>query len=269
MKREEAMQIIDSSVETLASQLEQGLSDPFRAYLDFMARFHRYSFRNQVLILCQKPEATHVAGFHAWLKLDRCVRRGEHGCAILAPMVRKNKDEQSNETSSDRNSRSIISGFKIAYVFDISQTEGKDLPEATTVQGDAGLLLDQLKSFVQQLEIKLEFESLGMGIQGASAGGTIFLRPGMAPAEEFSVLVHEVSHELLHRGERRTTASKKVKETEAEAVAYVVCRAVGLDVNTAASDYIQLYRGTKATLEESMQFIQATALRILTPLLDL
>jgi len=143
------------------------------------------------------------------------------------------------------------------------------LPRVTSVQGDAGLLLEQLKSLVNYLEIALTYESLGMGIEGASAGGRIYLRPGMAPAREFSVLVHELAHELLHRGERRTEASKTVKETEAEAVAYVVSRAVGLDVNTAASDYIQLYRGTKATLAESMQFIQQTALQILTPLLQL
>lgn len=96
-----------------------------------------------------------------------------------------------------------------------------------------------------------------------SRGGEILLRPGLAPAEEFSVLVHEYAHELLHQGDKKGEQSRKVKETEAEAVAFVVCQAVGLETGTAASDYIQLYNGKKETLRESLSRTQDSAQEIL------
>ena len=84
-----------------------------------------------------------------------------------------------------------------------------------------------------------------------------------APAEEFATLAHEVAHELMHRDERRTSTSKRSRETEAEAVAFVVCQAIGLETGSAAQDYIQLYEGDAKLLSESLQHIQQTATRIL------
>ena len=85
----------------------------------------------------------------------------------------------------------------------------------------------------------------------------------MQPAEEFSTLTHEIAHEMLHRGDRRTLTTKQVRETEAEAVAFVVCQAIGLETGSAAQDYIQLYEGDAKLLSESLQHIQQTATRIL------
>src|SRR5437879_4829670 len=96
-----------------------------------------------------------------------------------------------------------------------------------------------------------------------SSGGKITLLPDLAPAEHFAVLVHEVAHELLHRGDRQKETTHTVRETEAEAVAFVVCSGVGLDTNTSSSDYIQLHAGDKATLAESLAFIQQTSSVIL------
>ncbi len=90
--------------------------------------------------------------------------------------------------------------------------------------------------------------------------------PNLPAAEEFSTLIHELAHEKLHRTDRRADTTKTIRETEAEAVAFVVCRAIGLDTNTAAADYIQLYNGDRATLIGSLHFIQATAAEILTGL---
>jgi hypothetical protein len=90
--------------------------------------------------------------------------------------------------------------------------------------------------------------------------------PNLPTAEEFSTLVHELAHERLHHTDRRAETTKTIRETEAEAVAFVVCQAIGLDTNTAATDYIKLYNGDSATLSASLQFIQSTATEILTAL---
>jgi hypothetical protein len=100
-----------------------------------------------------------------------------------------------------------------------------------------------------------------------SFGGKITLLPGLDAAEAFSVLVHEAAHELLHRGERRTQTNHTVRETEAEAVAFVVSAAIGLDANTSSTDYIQLHAGDKATLAESLAFVQQTAAEILSSIM--
>jgi hypothetical protein len=99
-----------------------------------------------------------------------------------------------------------------------------------------------------------------------SEGGRITLLPKLDAAETFSVLVHEVAHELLHRGDRRKGTTRTIRETEAEAVAFVVSSAIGLDTDTASSDYIQLHSGDKATLTESLALIQQTAAEILKTL---
>lgn len=157
----------------------------------------------------------------------------------------------------------IVTTFKTAYVFDISQTDGKPLPEFARAQGDPGVCLERLETFIAQRGITLErHDSLRMA-EGVSTGGTILLKASLTPAEEFSVLVHETSHELMHYDEGTRPKERTVREAEAEAVAYVVCQGIGLDVNTASSDYIQLYDGDKKTLMQSLERIQRTAAEIL------
>src|SRR6202043_4236216 len=95
--------------------------------------------------------------------------------------------------------------------------------------------------------------------RGTSSGGRITLLPGQSPAEEFSTLAHELAHELLHRGDRRGSPSRRIRETEAEATAFVVCHAVGLETGSAGADYIQLWNGNKETLTDSLTYIQKAA----------
>jgi len=228
-----------------------------------MSRFHRYSWGNCLLIHSQRPDATQVAGFQAWLKMRRYVRKGEKGIVILAPMVgRKKSDDELTEDAETR-----LFGFRAAHVFDVSQTEGEPLPEFARVTGDPQQHTDRLKAFVAAKGIALEFSDRIAPAKGMSSGGKITLLPNLDAAETFSVLVHEAAHELLHRGERRSQTTHAVRETEAEAVAFVVSCAVGLDLNTASSDYIQLHSGDKATLAESLAFVQHTAAEILNAML--
>jgi len=122
---------------------------------------------------------------------------------------------------------------------------------------------ERLFAFVQSQGVELNYSERIAPAKGLSYGGRITLLSGMQPAEEFSTLVHEIAHEMLHRGDRRTLTTKKVRETEAEAVAFVVGKAVGLATGTASADYIQLWHGDADLLRESLEAVQQTAAVIL------
>lgn len=259
MKAEEARKMTDDALAKLAEALEQGKSDALTRYLTVMARFHRYSFGNIMLILAQSPEASHVAGFHTWKGVGRWVKKGEKGITIIAPMILKNRDGEARLKGDDK----PIVRFKAVTVFDVSQTDGEPLPETTATSGDPGTYSDRLKGYVESRGIRITNEPVPPGALGCSKGGEIRLRPDLTPPQAFEVLVHELAHEMLHQGEGSTRGSKSVIETEAEAVAFVVCHSIGLETGTAASDYIQLHHGTKDTLAQSLDRIQKTANTIL------
>jgi hypothetical protein len=271
MKREEATKLAERGLAELNTALEQGASDALTRYLDVLARFHHYSFGNVMLIASQKPDATQVAGFHTWKSLGRWVKKGEQGIGILAPMVGRKRREDTENPGVDDNDGKVreLYGFRVVHVFDVSQTEGADLPEFAGIHGDPGRGLKRLEGIVAGYGIRLEYDSPGCGAEGASRDGTIVVRPDMPPAETFAVLVHELAHELLHqRMNRKRLVSRTVLETEAEAVAYVVCQAIDLETTTRSSDYIQLYRGDVATLSDSLDLIQKTAASLIEQLQD-
>jgi hypothetical protein len=149
-------------------------------------------------------------------------------------------------------------------VFDVSQTEGADLPEFEhNISGEVGEHRDRLIDFLAQQNIALEFNERIAPALGVSYGGKIALLPGQSKAEEFVTLVHETAHELLHRAERRTFTTATVRETEAESVAFIVGQAIGLEMGNASSDYIQMYAGNATLLAESLEVVQRTAAVIL------
>jgi antirestriction protein ArdC len=260
MKSEEIKQISNKAIEQLIVALNEGRSETLTQYLAAIGRFHRYSLRNVMLIASQKPTATNVAGFHTWHKLGRFVKKGEKGILILAPIVRR-KNESAEQSETDESSTPV--GFRAAYVFDISQTDCQELPEIGSVSGDPSGYRVRLGNFVTEQGIRLEYSQDIAPARGTSAGGKITLLPGQSPAEEFATLVHEVAHEKMHCNERRSSTSKRSRETEAEAVAFVVCQAIGLETGSAAQDYIQLYEGDAQLLTESLEHIQQTATHIL------
>jgi hypothetical protein len=258
--------LIKQAVDYLIEQLEAGHSETLANYLGAMARFHNYSFGNILQIARQRPTATHVAGFGTWKELGRFVKRGEKGIQILAPVVgyRRRKDDTEKETESDGKPQRVLIGFRAVYVWDHAQTEGVDLPEMNhSITGDVGGNHDRLIAFLTSQDIALEFNERIAPALGVSYGGKIALLPGQSKAEEFVTLVHETAHELLHKAERRTFTTATVRETEAEAVAFIVGQAVGLEMGAASSDYIQLYKGNAALLAESLEVVQRTASTIL------
>ena len=267
MKLEDINNRTKDAVNHLVEALESGQSEVLTQYLSAMARFHDYSFGNIMLIARQKPDATNVAGLRTWNSLGRFVKRGEKGIFILAPMVgrRSTKDVATDEASEDAatEGQRTLYGFRAVYVFDINQTEGKELPTLTEVQGDVSGYRERLVKFVESQGITLNYSDKIAPAKGLSHGGKITLLSGMQPAEEFSTLAHEIAHEMLHRGDRRTLTTKQVRETEAEAVAFVVCQSVGLQTGTTSADYIQLWHGDANLLRESLEAVQQTAAVIL------
>ncbi|MFN0012163.1 MAG: ArdC family protein [Phycisphaerales bacterium] len=261
MNADDAKKIADNALKALTEELGRGRSETLTRYLATLARFHRYSFGNVMLIAVQRPDATRVAGFHAWRQLGRHVKKGEKGIVIIAPMLIKPK-QAPERTDADEARPDRVLRFRGVYVFDVAQTDGEPLAEHAQVSGDPSGCLDRLKASVASRDIALTYADLSPGHEGYSQGGSITIRKGLAPAVEFAVMVHELAHELLHHGAQRPD-SKAVVETEAEAVAYVVCTAVGLDTGTASSDYIQLYRGDADTLGASLDRIQRTAADII------
>ena len=265
--RQTAKEMIAANVQSLIEQLEAGHSDALTAYLNAMSRFHSYSFGNVLEIARQRPTATRVAGMYAWNQLGRRVKKGEKGIRILAPIIgiKRKPDAEAEKDITKQNTRVLV-GFRNAYVFDVEQTEGVELPAMREVYGDVGENHDRLVSFIERQGIELVYTENIAPALGMSYGGRIAILPGQSKAETFATLLHELAHEMLHKAERRTTTTKVVRETEAEAIAFVVGKAVGLEVGTASADYIALYHGNASLLIESLEVIQQASAVILAAL---
>lgn len=258
MKIEQAKQIATKAIEELSQALETGHSEKLREYLGAMARFHRYSWHNIMLIASQRPDATHVAGFNTWKQVGRFVKKGAKGIMILAPMVHKMTKKDVSEEEQEQTAVT----FRAVYVFDQVDTDGKPLAELATAEGDPSGYTEKLKQFVAQRGILLEYSDAIYPAQGQYCDGKITLLPGQSAAEEFNTLAHEATHAMLHTRERRADTTKCVRETEAEAVAFVICEAIGLKAKNSA-DYIQLYCGDREILAASLECIQRTSAEIL------
>jgi len=154
MTTEQTKSLSENAISQLMEALERGQSEALKTYLRVMSRFHRYSWGNSLLIYSQRADATHVAGFHALLKMRRYVRKGEKGIVILAPVVGRKKSD--NQLTEDEQTR--VFGFRAAHVFDVSQTDGEPLPEFATVKGDPEEYTSRLKEFVASRNITLEYD---------------------------------------------------------------------------------------------------------------
>ena len=236
-------------------------SDRWATHLDLQGRFHRYSFNNALLIGAQRPGATRVAGFATWKKLGRSVARGEQAIWILAPMVGR------PTTDADGLQRRPIHGFRPVAVFDVSQTEGDDLPVVCrNLEGDdPGAWFGALADRAAGLGYSVEPTEL----TGATNGDCNFTRRRIRiesrnhPAQQVKTLAHELAHALLHEG----TDDRPLAELEAESVAYVVCRGLGIDSGDYSFGYVACWAGggpeAVAAITASGGAIQRAASRIL------
>jgi hypothetical protein len=262
MKTEQAKDLAEKAIGQLAESLERGHSEELKRYLAAMAKFPKYSLHNICLILAQRPDTARVAGYHAWRQLGRQVNRGAKGILIFAPIVRRKAERaEPGETSAVGDSVRLV-GFRGIHVFAEEDTCGQPIPQLSRCTGDPSAFFGRLKQFVTSRGVQIEHTDEIRPAYGMCSAGKIDLLPGMEPAVEFSVLAHEVAHLLLHFGGRRPETTKRVRETEAEAVSFVVSKAIGLEAMRSSSEYISLYTGDKDLLTESLEHIQRASAEI-------
>ncbi|MFO0915951.1 MAG: ArdC-like ssDNA-binding domain-containing protein [Pirellulales bacterium] len=267
LERDEAKDQVARAVESLAEELAAGRSQTLLAYLRFLARFHEYSFRNVILVAMQRPDASLVAGRRSWEKLGRKVKERETPIGILAPIT-KSVLVLDAESGEDFEEDKLL-GFRTVPVFDLQQTEGKPLPALNRTLGDATSLIPAMERVIAEADIELNYELLRLGTNGWTDGRTITVRNDLTSGDKFRCLVHELAHCLLGHLRRRGDFAAHVRETEAEAVAFVVCQAFGIDSRERSSDYIQLWDGSVETLMGSLKAVQQTAGHIIARVKEL
>ena len=261
-----------TAIDTLLTTLKERLAQPGQSLLPLlgtMSRFSKYSLANQMLIFAQRPDATCVMGYRAWNKAGYQVRKGEHGIAIYAPMLFGSKRDTAADSDTDTAPRL---GYRVAYVFDVAQVDaiaGTDAAPVTalTVDTCAHRHLEALKAFLVGHNVELEYKTLAPGLLGYTNGRRITCGTGQPPHVEFATLAHETTHVLLHfPTDRAARPDLTTRETEAEAVTYLLCAQLGLAGTEASVEYIQSYRGTPDTLDASLERIRATAQRLIVEL---
>jgi antirestriction protein ArdC len=267
-----AIKAIDAGVAAVTS------SDDWTRWLKMQSRFHRYSSNNTMMIMLQCPTASNVAGFETWKKMGRCVKKGEKGIPIFAPAGQGRATRKNERTGEDEVVRSWLR-FRIAYVFDISQTEGDELPTITQPVPETPFAssIDALTKVALALPgivSRIEVRSRELG-DSSTAGGwympatkAIVVIDDGTEAAKFRVLVHEVAHAILHgTGDHH---ARPEREVEAESVAFVVCDSLGLDTSCNSFGYVASWVQVagKDAIKSSADRIARAAKTILDALIE-
>ena len=278
----------------ITDRLEQGIaelfdSERYREYLKVMSKFHNYSFRNTVLIAMQKPDASLVAGFSAWKNnFERNVMKGQKGIKIIAPSPYKIKQEMqkidphTQKPIIGKDGKPVteekeitIPAYKVVSVFDVSQTEGKELPDIAVdeLTGD----VDRYKDFFAALEktspVPIAFEN----IEGGSHGyyhledKRIAINEGMSELQTLKTAIHEIAHAKLHDidlnapKDEQPRVDRRTREVEAESVAYTVCQHYGLDTSDYSFGYVAGWSSGRelSELKSSLETIRSAAAEII------
>ena len=247
-------------VELQTGIAELTTSEKWTQYLDVQSRFYSYSPNNVMLIQLQNPYATRVAGYKTWQALDHQVMAQESALRILAPMRYKSDDVREGEDVSE------IRGFKLVPVFDISQTEGPNLPNVVNkLEGLAPEgVFDRLAEFANSIGFRVERpESLESGANGDTthSSGLIRVVSANSEAQQAKTLAHEIGHALLHDPQSATTKdlTRGLKELEAESTAYVICTALGMDTSDYSFGYVVGWTGSAP---DAIEGIKASTGRI-------
>lgn len=286
-------------VQEITEKLEQGIkelfeSEKYKTYLNTMSKFHNYSFNNTMLIAMQKPDATLVAGFKAWQRnFDRHVKKGEKGIRILAPAPYKIKEEQekldpiTGEIILDKNGMPIteeveikIPAFRVVPVFDVSQTDGKELPDigVNELSGSVEDYEDFMQALTEVSPVSITYEDIDGDAKGYfhTTDHRIAIQEGMSQSQTVKTAIHEVAHAKLHDRERNQDIDavldkdRNTKEVEAESVAYTVCQHFGIDTSDYSFGYIAGWSSDRdmKELKSSLGTIRKTASELITGIED-
>ena len=278
----------------ITDRLEQGItelfnSERFKEYLQVMSKFHNYSFNNTLLIAMQKPDASHIVGFSAWKNtFKRNVMKGQKGIKILAPSPYTVKKEiekidpltQKPVIGKDgkpvtEEKEITIPAFKVVSVFDVSQTEGKELPNIAvdTLTGNVELYEDFFKALKETSPVPIAFEKIEGGAHGYYhlEDKRIAIDEGMSELQTIKTAIHEIAHAKLHDidltspmdGQNRV--DRRTREVEAESVAYTVCQHYGLDTSDYSFGYVAGWSSGRelAELKSSLETIRSAAAEII------
>ncbi|MBR1477166.1 MAG: hypothetical protein IJ608_04285 [Lachnospiraceae bacterium] len=281
---------VKSKTEEIIKQLEAGIEELFegkryKKYLDTLSKFHSYSFNNCLLIAMQMPEASYIAGYRDWqIKFKRNVKKGEHGISILAPNPYKKKVlrdviDENGEKVKNAEGRILkteeeinLMSFRPVKVFDISQTEGEELPSICVdeLSGE----VDGYTEFISALEdisiVPVERGKIKGGAKGfySPSDKKIVLKDNISPMQEIKTLIHEEAHSMLHdtdgvhiEGVEDIQKDRRTKEVEAESVAYTVCKHFDIDTSEYSFGYIAGWSSGKEVkeLRASLNTIRLTA----------
>ena len=275
----------------ITDRLEQGIqdlfeSDRFKEYLQVMSKFHNYSFNNTLLIAMQKPDATLIAGYNSWKNLfGRQVSRGAKGIKVIAPSPYKVKkevdkiDPKTQKPMTDKNGKPVkeetevtVPAFKVVSVFDVSQTEGKELPTigVDELTGDVAQYADFFKATEQASPAPVGFEKIKSGAKGyySQTEKRIAINEGMSELQNLKTLIHEIAHAKLHdidlnapAEEQADRPDRRTREVQAESIAYAVCQHYGLDTSDYSFSYVATWSSGRelSELKASLETIRSTA----------
>lgn len=273
-------------IKTALERIEQGLDaintdQDWISYLRFQSLFYQYSFNNTISIFLQNPEASYVMGYKAWNKLGRYVRKGSKGLAILAPCVKKievfkepeNKAEY-HDAKGEKETKKIISGFRVAYVYDIADTDGSDEYLPVLVKGLSGNGETEQQIYERLLSV-ISKEFTVKEITGTASKGSynletkvISVRSDMDYLQRIKTLLHEASHAYDFLMNPDDIIPRNRRELVAESVAFVLATRLNLDVSSYSISYIQSWLKDKEELKIIADTVQKVSCKIINLLVE-
>lgn len=270
-------------IKNLLAQADTGIkevfeSERYKKYLSFYAQFHRYSFRNAMLIQSQLPQATYVAGYNAWQKtFNRQVQKGETGIAILGYSPRKvtqdvgvldNRGRPVMGADGQPKTEKVektVPAFVPVYVYDVSQTKGEPLPTLVNELQGSTREYDNLVTALKEISpFPIEFEKISGDVKGYCdfSNRRIAVNEGMSQVQTIKTIIHEITHVDLHMPDTKLTRDERpdrmTREVEAESTAYVVCSHYGIDTSEYSFPYLASWSSSKELpeLQASLERIQ-------------
>ena len=273
-------------IKSALTSIEQGLAtinsnEDWMKYLSFNSRFYNYSYNNIILIMMQRPDATYVAGYTAWRKMNRFVKKGEKGIGILCPCIRKvetfkEPDDKNvyNDEEAEKQVKKVISGFKVGYVFDLSQTDGDDSLLPVLVKGLAGNS-EQEKAIYEALYGYISSQYCVQEVSGMSAKGSynietqvITVKSDLEYRQKIKSLLHEFSHAMDFTMHPDSNIPRNKRELVAESCAFVVCLRLGIDSSDYSFGYLKSWLKDPKEIGEIADCVQKISCKIITELAE-